>query len=218
MNMHNLRLAAALTLAVAVTGFPAWADEAPNVLHDSGEITWVDLKQGKLQLKNDASVMTGEVEEYRITQNETRVTDPKDEKMMTVNDLWPGQRVKIDVVEGAEEKIVKKIIVEVRPGWELYEAYGRVEAIDAAGTLDLAERPKGGVVEYTDVTHFVFDPKTIVVTEAPSSQPVVLRVVPGDTVKVEFVTKGEKKAVQALTLYSAQVRKTVTTTTVTTTQ
>lgn len=219
MNLNYLKLMVVVTAAVIVTSFSARAEEA-NYMHQvSGEITWVDLNLGKLQLKNDTSASPGEITEYRITRNETRVTDPTDTKLLTVDDLQPGQHVKIDLIDGKETNIVQKIMADPRPSSEFQEAYGEMEAIDVgAGTFSLAGRQRAGEMGKSGPSFFVFDPKNILVMQSPSPQPVQLVLKPGDVVKVEYVVKEEKQWAYSITSYSPQVRGTTTTTTTTTTQ
>src|SRR3989338_5111712 len=109
MNINRLKVFVAVTAAVLLTGMPVRAAEQAHVSQVSGEITWVDVNLGKLQLKNDASPNTGEILEYRITKDETRVTNPSDKKFLTIEDLQAGQHVTVDVIDGQEDKIVQKI-------------------------------------------------------------------------------------------------------------
>ena len=75
MKTIKINLTMAMACAVLVTGSSAFASDA-YVRHDSGEITWVDLKDGKLQMRSDVPQDKGDIFEYRITAHETRVTDP----------------------------------------------------------------------------------------------------------------------------------------------
>src|SRR3989338_973021 len=114
MNANYLKVFFAVTAAVLLTGMPVHAIEIvqANIRPVSGEITWIDLKLGKLQLERDMSPRTEEITEYRINKNETRVVSPTDKKFLTVEDLYPGQHVAIDVVNGKEGDIVQKITAE----------------------------------------------------------------------------------------------------------
>ena len=132
---------AMVSAVVLCSAMSVYAAPVDVVRHVSGEITWVDLTLGKLELKNDASQAKGEISEYRITANETRVTDPADKKMLTVEDFQPGLHVTIDVVNGKEARVVEKITADPSPSSEYQEIYGKVEVVDAAGTLTLASRP-----------------------------------------------------------------------------
>ena len=197
----------------------------PNVRYISGEITWVDVKLGKLQLREDSSRGTQEAAEYRdyrMNQQATNVTDPSDKKFLTVKDLRPGQRVAIEFepVGSAGEKMARKITVEPTPDPVYQEAFGEIEAIDVnAGTFVLENRPAirrdGGL---SDLSYFLFEPKEIVVMKSPSKEPVRLEMKPGDPVKVEYVVKDGKQWIHSVTLYSPVpevVEKTTTTTTTT---
>ncbi len=215
MKETNLKLIFVVTAAMVFSGFSVRAADTASVRHESGEITWVDLNQGKLQLRSDVSPGKGDIFEYRITQNETRVTDPTDKKLLTVEDLWPGQQVKIDVINGSEEKIVQKVVVNRNKKVYLQQAYGEVKEIDEAGTLVVAERSKTGVADRV-LSYFIFEPKTLVVMQSPSRKPVELLVKPGDIVKVEFVVKNKKQQAQYITLYAPTVVSTTTTTIITT--
>ena len=219
MNRNNLRVIVAVVASMLFAGFTAKAAEVADVRPVSGEITWVDTKLGKLQLENDVPQGTGEIAEYRISEHETRVTDPADKKFLSVADLWPGQHVTVDAVKGEEDKIVLKITVAPRPVSDLQEAYGEIESVDAlTGTLVLTARSRvGGTVEI-DFFHFVFEPKDVIAMRSPSREPVQLEVKPGDLIKVEFVVKDGKRWARSITLYPPRVMSTTTTTTVTTTR
>ncbi|MBF0523188.1 MAG: hypothetical protein HQL24_09055 [Candidatus Omnitrophica bacterium] len=219
MNPNYLKVFVAVTAAVVFTGISVHADETADVRHVSGEITWVDLKQGLLQLKRDTSPSTGEITEYRITDYETRVKTQPDNMFLTIKDLQPGQHVVVDVINGKEENIVQKITADPRPIPGYQEAYGKIEAIDAAaGTFTLSGRPLTGEAGESTLSYFVFEPKNVIVMQSPSEQPVQLIMKPGDVVKVEFVVKDGKQWAHSITLYSSKVTSTTTTTTTTTTQ
>jgi cold shock CspA family protein len=209
----------AVTAMVLLTSISVRAEQPPFVRHVSGEITWIDTKLGKLQLESDATPGTGEITEYRITDYETRVTNPSDKKFLKIEDLQPGQQVTIDVINGKEGDIVQKITANPRPASDFQEAYGRIEALDVpAGTLTLAERPGAGEAGESDLSGFVFEPKDIVVMRSPSRESVQLELKPGDVVKVDYVVRDGKRRARSITLYSPRVTSTTTTTTVTTTQ
>ncbi|MBF0384343.1 MAG: hypothetical protein HQL27_00585 [Candidatus Omnitrophica bacterium] len=184
----------------------------------SGEIGWVDIQLGRLELNKETPKGT-KTSAYRINQNETWVTDPMDEKFLNVTDLRAGQIITIEEVIGQEDRIVPKIIVEPIPASEFQQAFGEIKALDiAAGTFVVEERVRIGQDEINMPSDFVFDPKTIVVMHSPSKQPVELLLKPGDVVKVEFVEKIGKKQARYITLYSPAVTSTTTTTTTTTTR
>lgn len=219
MNINRLKVFVAVTAAVLLTGMPVRAAEQAHVSQVSGEITWVDVNLGKLQLKNDASPNTGEILEYRITKDETRVTNPSDKKFLTIEDLQAGQHVTVDVIDGQEDKIVQKITTEPVPVSDFQIALGQLQVIDlAAGTLVLEERPMIGEEGTRHLSYFVFEPKDIVVMQSPSIQPVQLVLSPGDVLKVEYVVVNGKRHLRSITRYSPRVTSTTTTTTITTTQ
>lgn len=219
MKANYLKLIVAVTAAVLFTGISASAQEKEYVHQVSGEITWIDRMLGKLQLKNDTSAKTGEITEYRITRDETRVTDPTDTKLLTTEDLQPGQHVKIDLIYGKEENVVQKITVNPRTSSEFQEAYGEIQEINSgAGTFALAGRPVTGEMRESNLSYFVYEPKDIVVMQSPSSQPVQLELKPGDVVKVEYVVKDGKQWAHSITRYSPSVTSTTTTTTTTITR
>ena len=202
------------------------SEPVPVIHHTSGEITWVDAKLGKLQMREGTSRETrdsaGHYRDYRMNQQATNVTDPSDKKFLTVQDLRPGQRVAIEFepVGSEGEQIARKITVEVIPDPVYQEAFGEVEAIDiGAGTFVLEKRPatrrEGGLGE---LSYFLFEPKDIVVMKSPSKEPVRLELKHGDPVKVEYVLKDGKQWARYITLYSPVpeiVEKTTTTTTTT---
>lgn len=217
MNVNYLKVFFAVTAATLLTGISVCSAQTENVRRVSGEIGWVDVQIGKLELNKETPKGT-KTTAYRINQNETRVTDPKDEKFLNVADLRAGQNITIEEVIGQEDKIVPKIIVEPVPSSEFQQAFGELKALDvAAGTLVVEERVRIGQEEINRSSDFVFDPKTIVVMHSPSKQPVELVLKPGDVVKVEFVEQGGEKQARYITLYSPTVTSTTTTTTTTTT-
>ncbi len=218
MNVNYFKVIAAVITAVLLTGSPVRAAEVPVVHNVSGEIGWVDVQQGKLELNRQTSKGT-ETTAYRITQDQTRVTDPADKKFLSVDDLRAGQNVTVKVADGQEDKIVSEIIVDPIPASEYQQAYGELNAVDAgAGTLALEEKVRIGQEERSRISYFVFDPKTVVVMQNPSKQPVELVLKPGDVVKVEYVAADGKQQARYITLYSPVVTKTTTTVTTTTTQ
>ncbi|MCX5681398.1 MAG: hypothetical protein NT079_03855 [Candidatus Omnitrophica bacterium] len=129
--MNSIKTIVAVIAIVFFAGISVCVAQTADVVrHVPGEITWIDLKLGALQFEQDVSPRTGEITEYRINKDETRVTDSTDKKFLTVADLQPGQHVIIDVINGKEENIVKKITADPKPTPNLQEAYGRIEAID----------------------------------------------------------------------------------------
>lgn len=217
MNAKYSKTIVAVVAAVLFTSISVCAETA-DVRRVSGEIGWVDIQLGKLELNKETPRGT-ETTLYKINQNDTRVTDPKDEKFLNVADLRAGQNITIEEVIGQEDKIVQKIIVEPIPASEFQQVLGELKAIDVtAGTLVVEERVKISQEEISRQSNFVFDPKTVVVMHSPSKQPVELVLKPGDIVKVEFVAQGGKKQARYITLYSPTVTSTTTTTTTTTTR
>jgi hypothetical protein len=180
---------------------------------------WVDVKLGQLQIKLSQAPGMGETKDYRITRYETRVKDPSDKKFLTIDDLRPGENVTLDVIDGQEDKIIKKIVAESLEASDFQEASGQLQAIDGqAGTLTLQEKMRNGVEEQSNLSYFIFDPNNIVVFQSPSIQPVTLVLKPGDQVKIQFVPKDGKQQVYSITLYSPQHSTTTTVTTTTSTQ
>lgn len=183
----------------------------------SGEISWIDVKLGLLQLKSDAGQDTRGITEYRINQNETRVTDPLDKKFIVIKDLQPGQHVSLQLIDGPDETMVRKIVAEPMPEPVLQEAIGQLEAIDGqAGTFIMEEKPLSSEGGKGELSYFVFEPREIVVMKTPSMQPVQLELKPGDLVQVEFVVKDGKRHAHSITLLTAAPETTSTTTTTTT--
>jgi hypothetical protein len=88
----------------------------------SGEISWIDVKLGKLQLKSDAGQDTRGITEYRINQDETRVADPSDKKFIVIKDLRAGQHVTIQLIDSPDDILIRKIIAEPMPESVLPEA------------------------------------------------------------------------------------------------
>ncbi|MBF0387908.1 MAG: hypothetical protein HQL20_08650 [Candidatus Omnitrophica bacterium] len=218
MKKNHTGFVLGVTAVILCSGVYAQAADPVSVRRESGEITWVDLKDGRMQLRSDMLQDKGDILEYRITENDTRVTDPADQKMLTVADLWPGQQVKVDVIEGKEEMVVQKVMLTRNKEAAWQQAFGEVKTIDAAGTLVLEERAKSDMADSRTMSYFVFEPDKLVVMQSPSRQPVQLLVKPGDTVKVDFILKDRKQLAQYVTLYAPIVKGTTTTTVVTTTQ
>lgn len=183
----------------------------------SGEIAWIDVKLGKLQLNSDAGQDTRGITEYRINKDETRVTDPSDKKFLVIKDLRAGQHITIELIDGPDETMARKIIAEPMPEPVFQEATGELEAIDVeAGTLIIEEKPLRNEAGKGNLSYFVFEPRDIVVMKTPSMQPVQLELKPGDLVRVEFVVKDGKRHAHSITLLSAVPETTSTTTTTTT--
>ncbi|OGX05910.1 MAG: hypothetical protein A2Z88_02405 [Omnitrophica WOR_2 bacterium GWA2_47_8] len=217
-NVNYFKVIVAVTAAMLFTSISVRAEDAPVVRQVSGEIGWIDVQQGKLELNKATSIGT-KTTAYRITQNETRVTDTADKKFLGVGDLRAGQYVTIEVVDGQEDQIVQKITVDSMPASEFQQVFGEIKDIDVtAGTFVVEERVRIGQEEKSRLSYFVFDPKDIVAMHSPSKQPVELVLKPGDVTKVEFVPLNGKQQARYITLYSPGVTSTTTTTTTTTTR
>ncbi|MBF0490051.1 MAG: hypothetical protein HQL15_05460 [Candidatus Omnitrophica bacterium] len=219
MKVNDLKMFVAVGAVMLMASGQVRAAEEANVRHISGEITWIDLKAGELQLERDQSPRTGEVTEYRLTEYETRVKNPSDDKFLSVKDLQAGQHVTVDVVNGKEDKIVQRITADPMPVSEYQEAYGQINAVNIQdGTLTLAVRLKEGETG-EDKSYFVFDTKDVIVMQSSTRAPIPLELKVGDVVKILFVVKDGKRQVHSITLYSPRVTSssTTTTTTVTTT-
>lgn len=218
MSINHLKMIVAVTAVLFFTSMPVRASKAEGLRQVSGEIGWVDVQLGRLELNKETPQGT-KTTAYRITQNETRVTDPSDEMFLVVNDLRAGQYVTIEVADGQGDQVVPKIIVEPMPASDYQQAFGELKAIDvAAGTFDVEERVRIGQEERTRISYFVFDPNDIVVMHSPSKEHIELVLKPGDVVKVEYVERDGKQQARYITLYSPVVTSTTTTTTVTTTR
>jgi hypothetical protein len=102
--------------------YAASVESSSKMRSVSGEISLIDVKLGKLQLKSDAGQDTRGITEYRINQDETRVVDPSDKKFLVIKDLRAGQHVTIQLIDGPDETIVRKIIAEPMPEAVLPEA------------------------------------------------------------------------------------------------
>ena len=220
MNVKYLKVLIAVTAVVLLASMSICVSAADNLFKVSGKIVWVDVKLGKLQLQSDTfrDRGIGETTEYRINQNDTRVTDPTDKKFLKLEDLRAGQHVTMEVSGGKGENIVQNIVIKSFPAPYFQEAIGEIEAIDViAGTLIIVEKPRTGEEEKSKLTYFVFEPRDIVFMQSPSEQPVQLELKPGDTVKVEYVVQDGKRQAHSITLYSVSSSSTTTTTTTTTT-
>lgn len=195
----------------------AQVDSNATMRSVSGEISWIDIKLGKLQLHSDAGQDTRGMTEYRINQNETRVTDPTDKKFLVIKDLRVGQHITIKLIDSPEETMARKIIADPMPEPVFQETTGELEAIDVqAGTLVIEEESLSGERGRGNLSYFVFEPKDIIVMKAPGIQPVQLELKPGDLVKVGYVVKDGKRYARSITLLSAAPEATSTTTTTTT--
>ncbi len=219
MNIKYFKVLIAVTAVMLIASMSVCAYEiGKTMLKVSGEIAWVDVKLGKLQLQDDTSRGKGATTEYRINQNDTRVTDPADKKFLKLEDLRAGQHVTMEVIGGKAEQIVQNIVIKSLPSPYFQEAYGEIESIDVtAGTLVIVEKPRSDEEGSSRLSYFTFEPRDIIFMQSPSEQPVKLELKPGDTVKVEYVVKDGKKQTHSIKLYSPQGSTSTTTTTTTTT-
>lgn len=219
MKMNYSKILVGVMVAMFFSNMSVRAEEdAKNVRHLSGRIEQIDVNLGTIVIKSNISPNIGDVTEYRINKNDTRVTDPLDQKFLTIDDLQAGQYVIVDVVNGEADKVVKKITAEpyVAPGLE--QAFGSLESITPdAGSLILVERPMGNDVGQGQLAYFVFDPMEIIVMKYPSMEPVRMTLNSGDLVRVVYVNKDGKNHAQTITLYPPKGMQTVVTTTTTTT-
>ncbi len=186
----------------------------------SGEIAAIDVKLGLLKLNHDAGQDDRGIREYRINQDETRVTDPSDKKFLVIKDLRVGQHVVIKLIDSPEETMVRKIIAEPMPEPSYQEITGELQAIDIlAGTLVIEQEPLLNDEGKSKLLYFVFEPNNIVIMQAPSRQPVRLELYPGDLLQVEYVVKDGRRQAHSITLLKAasETKRTITTTTTSTT-
>lgn len=180
----------------------------------SGEISVIDVKTGLLQLKGVRGQDKRGISEYRINQDETRVTNPSDKKFLVIKDLQVGQHVTIELIDSPKETMVRKITAEPMPKTVYQEAVGELEAIDVqSGTLVIEQKPLRGENGKSGLVYFVFEPKNIVVMEKSRREPVQLVLNPGDLVRVEFLVKNGKRYARSITLLQAAFKNTSTTTT-----
>ena len=187
-------------------------ESAAPVRQVGGEIVWLDLQLGKLQLNTDQSRSARATSEYRITEHETRVTDRLDKQFLAITDLRAGQQITIESRASGDENLATKITVEPTSAPLFQEAEGTIESIDATpGTFTLKETTSTQAAG--TVSLFTFDPNTIVVMESPSLQPVRLEVKPGDFVKVDYVVHDGKRYARSMMRYAVMPAPMTTTTT-----
>ncbi len=183
-----------------------------------GEIVWLDTQLGQLQLNTETSTGTRATTQYKITQQDTRVTDHLDKQFLTITDLRAGQYIKIESNDSGQGQLATKISVEPTSAPLFEEAEGTIESVDTGnlGTFTLKETTSTQAAG--TVSLFVFDPNTIVVMESPSLQPVRMEVRPGDFVRVAYVVIDGKRYARSMMRYSAvPAPRNITTTTTTST-
>ncbi len=186
----------------------------------SGEISSIDVKLGLLKLDSDAGQDTRGITEYRINQDETRVTNPSDKKFLVIKDLRVGQHVTVKLIDSPKETMVREIIAEPMPEPLYQEITGELQAIDTqAGTLVIQQIPLLNEEGKGKLYYFVFEPNDIVTMQAPSRQSVQLKLNPGDLVKVEYAVKDGKRHAHSIMLLkkASETKRTTTTTTTRTT-
>ncbi len=199
-----------------VSGAVSAAEPAAPVHQAAGEIVWLDLQLGKLQLSADHSRGPRETAEYRITEHETRVTDRVDKQFLVLADLRAGQYITIESKASGAEHIATKITVEPTSAPLFQQAEGTIESIDShPSAFTLRETASPGAVGV--VSTFLFDPADIVVMEHPSLQPVRLEVKPGDFVQVDYVVNDGRRYARSMMRYAAAPAPMTTTTTTTST-
>jgi outer membrane protein OmpA-like peptidoglycan-associated protein len=144
MNTYHLKTLLALTAAVFFTSVSVYAAEMANVRYESGKIEWVDVQLGKIGV-NRETPMGMRKTTYRITDNNTRVTDPTDKEFLNVNDLWAGQNVTVQVVDNKEGEVVQKIIIgSASADQHQSESLVKLKAKDTAdGTIVNLMGPRG---------------------------------------------------------------------------
>jgi len=91
-----------------------------RVISISGNISWIDVKLGKLRLELDASRDRRDPIEYSINKDATRVTNSTDKKFLKLEDLRVGQHVIVEFNHNTGEEVEKmpiaqKIIVNPMP-------------------------------------------------------------------------------------------------------
>ena len=215
-NRKGTVLAGILSVCIffgfAQAGFCVTAPDTENVRHISGEIVWIDLKLGTLQLSEEGHHGRQKVVEYRINAHDTFVTDPASKEFLTLNDLRVGQDVTLELPAVRDWKIVSKIIAEPLPVFVVVT--GDVVAMDTtSGTMTLQVV---GQEQNNGVSYFVFQPDDIFYMKSTGKEPVHLEVKPGDRVKVEYLSDSGKQRARYITLMPASGAGSTTTTTTTT--
>ncbi len=220
MFRHTLLMGAlgVLLCSGVAPGAVSAAEPAATVRRMAGEIVWLDIQLGKLQLNADHPKGIRAIAEYNITQHETHVTDRSDKQFLTITDLRAGQHITIESTDSGKEQLATKITVEPSSAPLFQRAEGTIESINVnPGTFTLNETASPGTLGL--VSEFVFNPHDIVVMESPSLQPVRLNVRPGDFVEVDYVVNDGKRYARSMMRYSAvpAATNTITTTTTSTT-
>ncbi len=205
-------LSVCIFFGFAQSGFCVTGPGTENVRQVSGEIVWIDLHKGTLQLRQGEHHGWDKVTEYRINAHDTFVTDPASKEFLTLNDLRVGQDVTLELPAVRDWKIVSKIIAQPLP--EFVVVTGDIVAMDTpTGTMTLRVV---GQERNNEVTYFVFQPDDIFYMKSTGKEPVHLEVKPGDRVKVEYLSDSGKQRARYITLLPAPAAGSTTTTTTTT--
>jgi len=124
MNVNYSKIFIVATAAVLFASMPAHAQPKPVITQVSGEIAWIDVQLGQLQLTSFADNSWQETQVYRISLQNTLVTDPMDQEYLVVKDLHEGQFIKMDVSKrgkNGEELFVSKIVTDLRSTPQTWE-------------------------------------------------------------------------------------------------
>jgi len=111
MNKNYLKMFFVAAAAAVFIAGSAQAAELAGMHQVSGTIGMVNSTEGILQLRMDLPQGREETREFRINQDETRVTDNEDRDFLVVKDLKAGQHVTVQVIDGDEDNIVQKIVI-----------------------------------------------------------------------------------------------------------
>lgn len=206
MNNYCSKVFLAVTAAMLLTSVAVQVDAFAqgDVRQVPGEITWIDLQSGQLQLQTNTSPI-GNIIDFRINREQTRVVNPADQSL-DINDLHPGQNVTIDVSNGQGDAIVQNITTEVSPSSDYLEAYGQIGTVDLLGnSFTLSGAQRVGTKEQNKVTSFIFDPQNIVVTQSPSKGPFDAQMRTGQIVRIEYAMKDDQRMVRSITVFSPEI-------------
>ena len=218
MGRHRILVAGLVGVWVCSAGMPTAgaAMEAASIMRQAeGEIVWLDIPIGKLELVVQHPEGTREIVEYTMTPHETSVTDQSDKQFLRLEDLRAGQHVILESKDQGAQRIATKITVESTAAPMFQLAEGTIESIDAReGTFVLKETTTPGIAGPGSV--FAFDSKEIVVMESPSLRPVRLEVKQGDFVRVYYVVIDGRRYARSLMRYATAPPQTSTTTATTT--
>ena len=188
---------AALLLAAPVVFGDKSQDLAKTMsdIHEvSGEVAFVDLKQGRMTLREIEPGKTDtRTNIYELNPRDTTVTDPLDKQFLKLEDLQPGYRVTVEYVKGDDRRIAQKITVE--SATDIRWAVGDVASLDVGrGVFTLTHTQPGWASPV--ITHYRTNPDTTRVVDLQGRRFTTLADLrPGDTVQVEFTLEnGERVA------------------------